>query len=112
MWKRSETVEVSAIARAWPIRPKAVTSVREWMGRWPVIGGWPKAAGLRSAGRRRAAVPTWFVVEHNVVMTSLAVLFSVVIERVAASLHDCLAMPFLIAVQMTHVPSALVITNQ
>ncbi len=78
-------------------------------GRWSlVVGRWPEAAELRSAGRPRAAVPTWFVVEQNAVMTSLAVLFSVVIERVAASIQDCLAVPFLIAVEMTPVPSALV----
>ena len=44
-------------------------------------------------------------------MTSAAVLFSVVIERVAASIHDCLAVPFFIAVEITPVPSDLVKSN-
>ena len=45
---------------------------------------------------------------QNAVMISAAVLFSVVIERVAASIQDCFAVPFLIAVEITPVPSALV----
>ena len=41
-------------------------------------------------------------------MISLAVLFSVVMERVAASIQDCFAVPCLIAVEIAPVPSALV----
>jgi len=48
-WNRSEAFDASAISRAWPIRPKPVTSVREWMG---------KFAELRSAVRPRAAAST------------------------------------------------------
>jgi hypothetical protein len=42
------------------------------------------------------------------VTASAAFLFSVVIEWVAASIQDCSAFPFLIAVEITPVPSALV----
>ena len=52
---------------------------------WSLAVGQCCRAALGRTGRR--AVPTWFVVEQNVVMTSPAVLFSVVMERVAASIQ-------------------------
>src|SRR5690348_17700242 len=106
------------------MRPKPVMSVIAWTGKLLlVIGCWllgkallaargwspgpadsksppsPKTGegrGTRSGGR--APAPT----SH--VMTSAATLFSVVIDAVAASIQDCLATPFLIAVEMTPVP--------
>ncbi len=75
-----------------------------------VVGRWPlaEAAELCSAWAGGTPAPAWAVVMQNAVMTSAAVLFSVVIERVAASIHDCFAVPCLMAVEITPVPSALV----
>src|SRR5437773_3793474 len=72
-----------------------------------VVGRWSLAAELGSAGRTRASAPTWFAV-----ITSAAVLFRVVMDFTAASIQACSATPFLIAVEITPVPSAFVSSKQ
>src|SRR5258707_12307590 len=61
--------------------------------------GW----GSRSVGRAGMPVPPW-----KFVITSAAVLFRVVIDATAVSIQDCLAAPFLIAVEIAPAPRALV----
>ena len=106
-WKTRLTFDASAISRAWPIRPKPVTSVRAWTDHvGPDALVW--AAERSSAGRVRTSVPTCVLATPSPVITSAAALFKVVIDFTAASIHSCLATPFLIAVEITPVPSALV----
>src|SRR5438876_10874539 len=70
-----------------------------WTGDAPV----PTRA---TAGLRSTAWPV--AVSTCLVITPAAALFRVVIERTAASIHDCIALSFLIAVEITLVPRALV----
>src|SRR5436190_9662470 len=74
-----------------------------------------KLGELRSTGRAGAPVPTWLLPATSPVLdqsprviTSAAVLFNVVIENTAASIHACFATPFLMAVEITPVPIDLV----
>src|SRR5437879_11828590 len=66
-----------------------------WTGDAPV----PTRA---TAGLRSTAWPV--AVSTCLVITPAAALFRVVIERKAASIHDCIALYFLIAVEITIVP--------
>src|SRR5262249_60596119 len=98
------------------MRPKPVMSVRAWIGNAQVgadalvrraersSADFPAFffAGLCPAGRVSEPAPTYSA------MISAPALFSVVIDFPAASIHSCLATPFLIAVEITPVPIALV----
>ena len=79
---------------AWTTEPRSA-----WTGEAP-------APTRATAELRSTAWPV--AVSTCLVITPAAALFRVVMERTAASIHDCFALSFLIAVEITPVPRALV----
>src|SRR5258708_38608357 len=95
--KRRLTFEARAISRAWPMRPKPVTSVRAWTAKLgESCSAWTAEDGRPHVG---AADPR---------MASVAVLLSVVIDLTAAAIHAGWAVPFFSAVEITPGPSDFV----